>query len=88
MLEGLDEILTLVRLGLPLELRRSLACTNSIENMNGTIRRVCANVQNWQDASVAQRWTGAGMIEAAKIPKAQSPQAIAEPVRHSGRSPG
>jgi putative transposase len=65
-LEGLDEILTVVRLGLPLELRRSLACTNIIENMNGTIRRVCANVKNWQDASMALRWTGAGMIEAAK----------------------
>ena len=29
-LEGLDEILTVIRLGLPLELRRSLACTNAI----------------------------------------------------------
>ena len=35
-LEGLDEILTVLRLGLPLQLRRSLACTNIIENMNGT----------------------------------------------------
>ena len=50
-LEGLDEILTVTRLGLPLELRRSLACTNIIENMNGTIRRVCRNVKHWQDAS-------------------------------------
>jgi transposase-like protein len=33
MLEGLDEILTVNRLGLPAELRRSLACTNAIENM-------------------------------------------------------
>src|SRR3984893_12788612 len=32
-LEGLDEILTVSRLGLPAELRRSLACTNIIENM-------------------------------------------------------
>jgi transposase-like protein len=38
--EGLDEILTVTRLGLPFELRRSLACTNIIENMNGTIRQV------------------------------------------------
>ena len=34
-LEGLDEVLTVIRLGLPAELRRSLACTNIIENMNG-----------------------------------------------------
>ena len=35
-LEGLDEMLTVNRLGLPGALRRSLACTNSIENMMGT----------------------------------------------------
>src|SRR5437660_8226605 len=65
-LEGLDEILTVTRLGLPPNLRRSLACTNIIENMNGTIRRVCGNVKRWRDASMALRWTAAGMIEAAK----------------------
>jgi transposase-like protein len=65
-LEGIDEILTVTRLGLPAEIRRSLACTNIIENMNGTIRRVCHNVKHWQDASMALRWTSAGMLEAAK----------------------
>jgi putative transposase len=40
MLEGLDEMLTVNRLSLPVKLRRSLA-TNSIENMMGTVRRVC-----------------------------------------------
>ena len=44
-LEGLDEILTVVRLKLPKELRRSLACTNIAENMMGTIRRVTRNVR-------------------------------------------
>ena len=65
-LEGLDEILTVNRLGLPLQLRRSLACTNIVENMNGTIRRVCRNVKRWRDAKMALRWTAAGMMEAAK----------------------
>ncbi len=65
-LEGLDEILTVTRLGLPAELRRSLACTNIVENMNGTIRRVCRNVKRWRDASMALRWTGAAMLEAVK----------------------
>ena len=64
--EGLDEILTVTRLGLPVELRRSLACTNIIENMNGTIRQVCRNVKRWRDAKMALRWTGAAMLEAAK----------------------
>ena len=65
-LEGLDEILTVTRLGLPTELRRSLACTNIIENMMGTVRRVCRNVKRWRDASMALRWTAAAMNEAKK----------------------
>jgi putative transposase len=65
-LEGLDEILTVNRLRLPAQLRRSLACTNSIENVMGTVRRVCRNVKRWRNAGMALRWTAAGMMEAAK----------------------
>src|SRR5438270_12356906 len=63
-LDGIDEILTATRLGLPLELRRSLACTKIIENMNGTIRCVCGNVKRWRDAGVALRGPAAGVIAA------------------------
>jgi putative transposase len=57
-----------------MQLRRSLACTNIVENMNGTIRQVCRNVKTgrrrlrprWRDAKMALRWTAAGMMEAAK----------------------
>lgn len=66
LLEGLDEILTVIRLGLPSELRRSLACTNIIENMMGTVRRVSRNVKRWRSASMALRWTAAAMQEAKK----------------------
>jgi putative transposase len=65
-LEGLDEILTVTRLGLPAELRRSLACTNIIENMLGTVRRISRNVKHWSSASMALRWTAAAMLEAKK----------------------
>ena len=65
-LEGLDEILTVSRLGLPAELRRSLACTNIIENMMGTVRRVTRNVKRWSSPSIALRWTAAAMHEAKK----------------------
>lgn len=65
-LEGLDEMLTVTRLGLPADLRRSLACTNIIENVMGTVRRVCRNVKYWRSASMALRWAGAAMQEAAK----------------------
>lgn len=64
MLEGLDEILTVNRLGLPSEPRRSLACTIATENRQGTIRRVTRNVKRWRDASMALRWAAAGMTEA------------------------
>ena len=65
-LEGLDEMLTVNRLRLPAALRRALACTNAIENMQGTIRRVTRNVKRWQDAEMALRWAAAGMMEAKK----------------------
>src|SRR5947209_2430873 len=65
-LEGLDEMLTVTRLGLPSQLRRALACTNIIENMMSTVRRVCRNVKRWRTASMALRWTTAAMLEAKK----------------------
>jgi putative transposase len=39
---------------------------NSIENVMGTVRRVCRNVKRWRNAGMALRWTAAGMMEAAK----------------------
>ena len=43
--EGMEETLTVVKLALPELLRKSLATTNAIENLNGTIRRVSRNVK-------------------------------------------
>ena len=63
----IDEILTVTRLGLPKELRRSLACTNIIENVMSTVRRVCRNVKRWRSASMAMRWTAAALQEAARV---------------------
>ena len=65
-LEGLDEILTVIRLGLPHELRRSLACTNIVESAPGTVRQVTRNVKRWRHAEMALRWTAAGLLEAQK----------------------
>ena len=72
-LEGLDEILTVIRLGLPPKLRRSLACTNAIENALGTVRMVQHNVKRWRNAEMALRWTAAGLLEAQKTSVASSP---------------
>ena len=65
-LEGLEEILTVIRLGLPQELRRSLACTNIIENAPGTVCQVTRNAERWRNAEMALRWTAAGLLEAQK----------------------
>ena len=65
-LEGVDEMLTVTRLGLPRELRRSLAWTNIIENVMGTVRRVCRNVKYWRSPSMALRWAAAAMQEATR----------------------
>ena len=65
-LEGLDEILTVIRLDLPQELQRSLACTNIIENTLGTVRLVSRNVKRWRNAKMALRWTATGLLEARK----------------------
>src|SRR5205807_10227831 len=61
-----EGVLTVNGLGLAVKLGRSLAWTNSIENMMGTVGRVCRNVKPWQNAAMALRWTAAGMREAAK----------------------
>ena len=65
-LEGLDEMLTVIRLGLPDGLRRSLGCTNAIESLMAVLRQVCRNVKRWRDARMALRWTATAMLEAEK----------------------
>lgn len=62
--EGLDETLTLLRLGVGGALYRSLRTTNPIENLQGTIRQVTRNVRRWRNGSMAVRWVATALIEA------------------------
>jgi putative transposase len=62
--EGLDETLTVLRLGLPSTLCRTFATTNAIENMNGTLRRVLRNVKRWRGEGMIKRWVALGIAEA------------------------
>jgi transposase-like protein len=64
--EGLDETLTVMRLGLTGTLRRTFATTNPIENMNGSLRRVARNVKRWKDEAMIRRWVALGIAEARK----------------------
>jgi transposase-like protein len=63
--EGLEETLTVLKLGLPLGLRRFFATTNCIENLIGTLRHVTRNVKRWRDGDMRRRWLGLGLLRAA-----------------------
>ena len=64
--EGLDETLTVLRLGLPSTLCRTFSTTNAIENLNGTLRRICRNVKRWRGEKMITRWIALGIAEAQK----------------------
>jgi putative transposase len=62
--EGLEETLTVLRLGIPPTLARSLRSTNCVENMIGICRDHSRNVKRWRNGQMALRWCAAGMVEA------------------------
>src|SRR4051794_10856471 len=62
--EGMDETLTVTRLGVRARLKRTLASTNPCESMIETVRRISRNVKRWQSGDMCLRWTAAGMLEA------------------------
>ena len=62
--EGMEETLTLTRLGITGTLERTLSSTNCIESMFDTVRTTQRNVKRWRDGDMRLRWTAAGMAEA------------------------
>ena len=62
--EGLEETLTLTRLGIRGRLKKTLQSTNPIESMIEIVRRTSRNVKRWQSGDMCLRWTAAGMLEA------------------------
>ena len=64
--EGMEETLTLHRLGVSPLLRRSLSSTNLIESCLSTVRHVARNVKRWRAGGHIARWTAAGLLEAEK----------------------
>ena len=64
--EGLTETLTVLRLGVPPTLARTLRSTNAIESMISICREHAKNVKRWKDGTMALRWCAAGMVEAGK----------------------
>jgi len=93
--EGLSETLTMLRLGVPPTLARTLRSTNAIESMISICREHATNVKRWRNGQMALRWCAAGMIQASKqfrrvnghlhLPalRAALDREIAEPVAHN-----
>jgi putative transposase len=63
--EGLDETLTVMRLGLPRKLERQLSTTNAIENLIGSVRRLGDRVKRWRGGRMILRWTVTAIADAA-----------------------
>jgi transposase-like protein len=64
--EGVEETLTVHRLHMPPQLRKTLACTNVIESAFAIVERVCSNVKRWHGGDQRERWVGSGLLVAEK----------------------
>ncbi len=64
LLEGLEEMFTVRRLGVSGRLAATLTNTNCIESMISVARTTMGNVKRWKDGSMKKRWVAAGMLEA------------------------
>ena len=61
--EGLEETVTLHRLGLFGVLGRSLKTTNGLESVNALVEERCATVDHWQNSSQRQRWLATALLD-------------------------
>src|SRR5207302_4057398 len=66
--EGMEETLTIHRLHVPIQLRKTLASTNVIESAFSIVDRVCKNVKRWHGGDQRERWVGSGLLVAETIP--------------------
>jgi putative transposase len=62
--EGLEETLTVYKLRVPDQLRRTLSCTNVIESAFSIVETVCRNVKRWREGDQIERWVGSGLLVA------------------------
>ena len=62
--EGMEETLTVTRLGITGKLKQTLQSTNPCESMISTVRVIHRNVKHWTSGEMCLRWTAAGMLEA------------------------
>lgn len=63
LLEGLEETLTLHRLGVYGVLGRSFKTTNCLESANAQIEQRCSKVDAWKTSNQRQRWLAASLLD-------------------------
>ena len=61
--EGLEETLTLHRLGLMSMLKQSFRTTNCIENVNSLLQQLTHNVRRWTNSSQRHRWVATALLD-------------------------
>jgi len=66
LLEGLEEMFTVNRLGLPKSLCRGLTTTNIIESSFSGVKSRTHRVKNWQDGTMVKRWAASSLLETEK----------------------
>jgi putative transposase len=62
--EGLEETLTVHRLRVPQQLRRTLSNTNVIESAFSIVETACRNVKRWRHGDHIERWIASGLLVA------------------------
>jgi putative transposase len=62
--EGLEDTLTLLRLGVTGTLLKSLRSTNAIESVNDKIAAYTRRVKRWRGGQMILRWVGAAVLDA------------------------
>lgn len=63
LMEGLEETLTLHKIGVSQIFSRSLGTTNCIENLNSQMAKYIRNVKQWSNSNQRQRWVAAALLE-------------------------
>lgn len=61
--EGLEETLTIHRLGLAEQLGRSFTTTNLIENLNSQLKKYIGRVKNWMNSDMRSRWMAVALLQ-------------------------
>ena len=61
--EGLEETLTLHRLGVHAVLGRSFKTTNCLESVSALVEERCAKVAHWKNSSQRPRWLATALVD-------------------------